>query len=71
MSIAPPAIRTIAPTTDRGSSSRTTAWVTSAQKLPSVPVRDLTKPRIMAIATTRPTAADMKFCTARPLIWVR
>ena len=54
--------------TDSGSSSRTTAWVTSDQKLPSVPVRDRTKPRIMAIATTSPTAADMKFCTARPLI---
>ncbi len=56
---------------DSGRRSRTTQWVTSTQKLPSVPVRDRMKPRIIAIATTMPTAADMKFCTARPLIWVR
>ncbi len=28
-------------------------------------------PRIRAIATHRPTAADTKFCTVKPSIWVR
>ena len=56
---------------DSGSSSRITARVTSTQKLPSWSVLDRVKPRIIAIATTSPTAADMKFCTASPDIWVR
>ncbi len=56
---------------DSGSSSRNTARVTSTQKLPSLSVRDRVKPRIIAIATTRPTAADMNCCTVRPVIWVR
>ena len=47
------------------------ARVRSTQKLPSLSVRDRVNPRIIAIATTRPTAADMKFCTASPDIWVR
>src|ERR1022692_4446947 len=68
-SIAPLAIRMMAPRIDRGSSSRMTARVRSTQKLPSLSVLDRTKPRISAIATTRPTAADRKFCTARPDIW--
>ena len=56
---------------DSGISSRTVARVTSTQKLPSLSVRDRVKPRIIAIATTRPTAADMKFCTASPPICTR
>jgi hypothetical protein len=60
-----------APMTDSGSSSRITARVRSTQKLPSRSVFDRVNPRIIAIATTSPTAADMKFCTARPDIWVR
>ena len=54
-----------------GSSSRNTQWVMSTQKLPSRSVRFRVNPRIMAIATTMPTAADMKFCTARPPICTR
>ena len=57
--------------TDSGSSSRIVARVRSTQKLPSLSVRDRVNPRIIAIATTRPTAADTKFCTASPPIWVR
>ena len=68
LSIAPLAARTIAPMMDSGSSSRNTQCVMSTQKLPSLSVRCRVNPRIMAIATTMPTAADMKFCTARPLI---
>ena len=54
-----------------GISSRTTARVTSTQKLPSLSVRDRVKPRIIAIATTRPTAADMNCCTVSPVICTR
>ena len=57
--------------TASGSSSRITARVMSTQKLPSRSVRDRVNPRIIAIATARPTAADMNFCTVRPPIWVR
>ena len=57
--------------TDSGSSSRIMIRVTSTQKLPSLSVRDRMNPRTSAIATTMPTAADMKFCTASPPIWVR
>ena len=53
-----------------GISSRITHRVTSTQKLPSLLVLDLVNPRIIAIATHRPTAADMNCCTTRPLIWV-
>ena len=45
--------------------------VTSTQKLPSLSVLDRMNPRISAIAMTMPTAADMKFCTARPPICTR
>ena len=40
----------------------------STQKLPRSPVRLRAKPRTTAIATAMPTAADTKFCTARPAI---
>ena len=71
LSMTPVASSTIAPSTDSGSSSRYTQRVTSTQKLPSLSVRCRTNPLIIAIAITMPTAADMKFCTASPAIWVR
>ena len=43
----------------------------STQKLPSSPVRLRANPRTRAIATAMPTAAETKFCTARPAICTR
>ena len=43
----------------------------STQKLPSSMVFIRTKPRTEAIATAMPTAAETKFCTAKPAIWTR
>jgi hypothetical protein len=60
----PVAMSTTANTSDSGSSTRTTPRVRSTQKLPSVPVRCRAKPRMSAIATAMPTAAERKFCTA-------
>ncbi len=54
-----------------GSSSRIVPRVTSTQKLPSRSVRDRVKPRIIAIATARPTAAEKNCCTIRAPCWVR
>ena len=45
--------------------------VTSTQKLPMVVVERRTSPRASAIATTSPMAAEVKFRTASPAIWVR
>ena len=45
--------------------------VRSTQKLPIVADLRRTRPRISATATRSPTAADTKFCTASPAIWVR
>ena len=56
---------------ESGSSSRTMTRVRSTQKLPSRSVLVRVKPRISAIATAMPTAAETKFCTARPAIWAR
>ena len=58
------------PTTENGISSRRMDRVMSTQKLPSRSVLVRMKPRISAIATTMPTAAETKFCTARAAIWV-
>ena len=45
--------------------------VRSCQKLPSsLPLRRA-KPRITAARTAMPTAAETKFCTASPAIWVK
>ena len=44
--------------------------VRSTQKLPIVERRRRTSPRMRAMATVSPTAADTKFCTVRPAIWV-
>ena len=54
---------------EMGISSRSVQRVTSTQKLPSLSVLDRVKPRIIAIATDRPTAADRNCCTTSPLIW--
>ena len=54
-----------------GSSSRSVPRVRSTQKLPSRSVRDRVKPRIIAIATASPTAADMNCCTISAATWVR
>ena len=43
--------------------------VRSTQKLPSRSVWVRASPRMRATATEIPTAADRKFCTARPAIW--
>ena len=56
---------------DSGIRYRIVILVTSTQKLPSLSVLDRMNPRTSAIATTMPTAADRKFCTARPPIWAR
>ncbi len=68
---APPAIRTIAAITLIGSSRRRVIRVRSTQKLPSWSVLRRAKPRTSATATAMPTAAEAKFCTARPAICTR
>ena len=47
-----------------------TIRVRSAQKFPRVFDRFRVSPRMSATATAMPTAADTKFCTANPAIWV-
>ena len=71
LSTTPPASRMMPPITANGSSTRMVTLVRSTQKLPSRSVLLRMKPRTSAIATAMPTAADTKFCTARPDIWVR
>ena len=67
----PPAIRTIAATTLIGSRTRSVIRVRSTQKLPSWSVLRRANPRTSATATAMPTAAETKFCTARPAICTR
>jgi hypothetical protein len=43
----------------------------SAQKFPMVPVDRRAKARANAAITAMPVAAETKFCTASPSIWVR
>ncbi len=62
----PPMIRTIDITMARGSSTRPTPRTRSTQKLPIVAEPRRAKPRTSATATAMPTAAETKFCTARP-----
>ena len=45
--------------------------VRSTQKLPIVVARLRVSPRTSATATAMPTAAETKFCTVSPAIWVR
>ena len=67
----PPTIRMTAPTMEIGSRIRRVPRTRSTQKLPSSPVLRRARPRMKAIATAMPTAADTKFCTARPAICTR
>ena len=62
----PPMMSTIALRNAKGRSSRNDPRNRSTQKLPIVPDLRRAKPRTRAIATAMPTAADTKFCTARP-----
>ncbi len=45
--------------------------VRSTQKLPTVAAERRAKPRISATSVAMPAAADTKFCTVSPSIWVR
>ncbi len=65
------AIRSTAATTAIGSRMRRLPRTRSTQKLPSRSVWERVNPRISATATAMPTAAETKFCTARPDIWTR
>jgi hypothetical protein len=69
--ITPWLTNTIATTNDSGRRMRTTDRVRSTQKLPMVALRRRISPRISAIATASPTAAETKFCTVSPAICVR
>ena len=69
--ITPPAIRMIAPMIEMGSRMRMVPRTRSTQKLPSSVAFRRARPRMNAIATAMPTAADTKFCTDRPAICTR
>ncbi len=43
----------------------------STQKFPIVSDERRARPRTTAASTAIPTAAETKFCTASPAIWVR
>ncbi len=58
-----------ATTMAKGSSSRRFSRVRSTQKLPTRSVCLRAKPRMSTAARQMPTAAEMKFCTARPANW--
>ena len=45
--------------------------VRSTQKFPSVSAPRRVMPRMMATTTAMPAAADTKFCTVSPTIWLR
>ena len=64
----PSAISTRAKTNAMGSRIRIVPRVRSTQKLPSRSVFARTNPRVTAIATARPTAAERKLCTVNPAI---
>ena len=64
-------INSNATTKDRGSRILRTVRVRSTQKLPRVWARRRASPRIRAAITHMPTAAETKFCTVSPVIWVR
>ena len=61
----------MATTKDSGRRIRSVVRVRSTQKLPSVRRPRRTIPRMIAMTTAMPAAAETKFCTARPSIWVR
>ncbi len=54
-----------------GSSTRRQVRTRSTQKLPMVVERRRTRPRMRAMATAVPAAADTKLWKARPPIWLR
>jgi hypothetical protein len=62
----PAAISTMPNTMENGSISRSTRRVRSTQKLPTRSVWVRTKPRMSVATMQMPTAAETKFCTARP-----
>ncbi len=62
----PPTSSTTAATTASGRRMRTMPRTRSTQKLPSRSVLWRARPRIRAIATASPTAAETKFCTVSP-----
>ncbi|CAM5259202.1 hypothetical protein SFUMM280S_00492 [Streptomyces fumanus] len=67
--ITPRAASTIAATVASGTSTRVIPRTRSVQKLPSSPERsERANPRTRATATAMPTAAETKFCTARPAV---
>ena len=43
----------------------------STQKFPTVLAERRAKPRMTAASTAMPSAAETKFCTASPAIWLR
>ena len=59
---------TSATTSEIGTSTYSSVRVTSTQKLPSAAPERRAKPRMTAATTAMPTAAETKFCTARPAI---
>ena len=58
-------------TSDKGSSTQSVARVRSAHTLPMDCAECLEKPRTSAMTTTKPVAADRKFCTVSANICVR
>ena len=60
-----------APTMQNGSSTHSVARVMSTQKLPSVSRSRAAMPRMNAIASAMPTAADTKLWYASPAICVK
>jgi hypothetical protein len=69
--ITPPATSASAATNAIGSRIRTIPRTRSTQKLPIESACRLANPRTSAIATAMPTAAETKFCTARPPVCTR
>ncbi len=69
--IAPWEMRTTVNTSASGSRMRTTVLVMSTQKLPIVRDRVLVMPRMRPTTIAMPAAADTKFCTVKPIIWLR
>src|ERR1700751_445322 len=63
-------MRITALTTASGRGTETSARYRSRQKFPTVPVERREKPRNSATIAAMPTAADTKFCTASPAIWL-
>ncbi len=69
--ITPVAMRMIANTNAIGSRMRSAVRIRSTQKLPTVRFPARESPRMSATITAMPAAADTKFWTVRPTIWVR